>query len=770
MAAITINGNLVEPAAQCEGGSQYEPNAVHSNYILLHVKEGLRPEQHAELEGLRVHLQQYTGANTYLCYFPGQDLDRIRELEYVEYANVYHPSLVIDDVLKSKCGINNTSSEQITLQDPASRETEGTPKNEVFDVDIMLHENPERSSDQIKQALVSKLHIDPATVEAGEGRLRVSTVDVGSLQQIAQFDEVKSVREVAYAVPHNHVARTDLDFVDYSILDKSITRADYDAEKIIVAVGDTGFDLGTLANQHPAFHNRVIDIINENPDHPTNDDRWGHGTHVSGSVACDHPSTQFGVIKGTAPAAEIVFQVMAYLTGKWASGDFRSGSLISPGPAFWKHAFDKSARIHNNSWGIGLQVDPTDPKKRIQNKYDDSPVAGDVDTFMRANEEFLVVFSAGNDGNEASITDTKATVGAQAAAKNALTVGACESSKTMDRAYHYQDKGSKTGNRDYIANFSSVGPTKNTLVGASNSRNKPDVVAPGTIIYSTRSRMSPLLWHYNPKDGSFKTPPDSDGQSTDPLFAFLSGTSMAAPLVTGCCAVLRKILLKRAGAGPAKPVTAALIKALIINGTVVITEDSPSRGPTVGTPPDKAQGHGRVSIKNSIRHVTDTVNCGIREGPKLSLGKVDTHPIIIPKAPGDNQKIVLKATMCYNDVGGSTDLVNVLSLKASQDQTKDGVVTNVVKYGNTNSPARDALNNVQKVTWDDIQPGNALLEVTCHELRNPAKATDQDYALVWSIDYVDKGVSAGDIVLYSLLGAAAVAIIAIVAVEASQHH
>jgi hypothetical protein len=149
---------------------------------------------------------------------------------------------------------------------------------------------------------------------------------------------------------------------------------------------------------------------------------------------------------------------------------------------------------------------------------------------------------------------------------------------------------------------------------------------------------------------------------------------------------------------------------------------------------------------------------------------VDTHPIIIPKAPGDNQKIVLKATMCYNDVGGSTDLVNVLSLKASQDQTKDGVVTNVVKYGNTNSPARDALNNVQKVTWDDIQPGNALLEVTCHELRNPAKATDQDYALVWSIDYVDKGVSAGDIVLYSLLGAAAVAIIAIVAVEASQHH
>ena len=766
MATITINGNIVEPAAQCEGGHQYISNASQSNYILLHVNQLLGPEQHAELERRQVRLQQYTGANTYICYYRPPDLDRIRELDFVDYANVYHPDLVIEDLLRAKCGINAPSAEYSTLQDPSARARREAPSDVVVDVLIMLHEDPERSPDQLGQALVSQLHLDPATVEASESRLRISKVDARTIQEIALFDEVKSIQEVAYAVPQNHVARQDLDFVDYTALDASIDRADYDADNIIVAVGDTGFDLGNIGESHPVFQDRVTTLINEGGDFSNLfcADKWGHGTHVCGSVAANYPSSQFGLIRGTAPGAELAVQAMALSNGK----------ITTPfGELFWQHAFDTGACIHNNSWGTDLEIDPADKDKRKQRGYDLDGVAGDVDKFMRCHEEFLVVFCAGNQGQWAKVTDTKATINAEAAAKNCLTVGACESSKSMDYAqegkptYFYNEKGSVMGNKNYVPTFSSIGPTKNTLVlPNTNSRIKPDVVAPGTIIYSAKSRFTPLKWHHDPETGIFQSD-DFDGDSTDDLFAFLSGTSMAAPLVSGCAAVLRKILLKRAS--PGSKVTAALIKALIINGAVDLVDIYQSRGPQVNRVPDNAQGFGRVNITASIRNITDSVHCGYHQGAPLAQGKSTSYPINIPKAPQDYLKIVLKATMCYNDVGGSTDLVNVLNLKATQEQGNPGSVVTKVKYGNTQSNQADGLNNVQKVIWHDIHSGPAVLTVECAAIRMPGTAANQDFALAWSIEYVDVRLQNLKILGWGALGAvAAAALLAYIIKETSR--
>ena len=109
---------------------------------------------------------------------------------------------------------------------------------------------------------------------------------------------------------------------------------------------------------------------------------------------------------------------------------------------------------------------------------------------------------------------------------------------------------------------------------------------------------------------------------------------------------------------------------------------------------------------------------------------------------------VLKATMCYNDpLGGSTDVVNVLNLHATESSTPA-----VTLYANTGSATvADGKNNVQKLVWDEIAPGVAKLVVPCDAMRMPTtdpKWAKQDYALVWSVEYVrDTGLPAGEITL-----------------------
>ena len=74
-----------------------------------------------------------------------------------------------------------------------------------------------------------------------------------------------------------------------------------------------------------------------------------------------------------------------------------------------------------------------------------------------------------------------------------------------------------------IVAFSSRGPTK-------DKRNKPDVVAPGTFVLSTRSTMlapNNMAWAAFPKSR---------------LYFYMGGTSMATPLVSGAVALLRQYL------------------------------------------------------------------------------------------------------------------------------------------------------------------------------------------------------------------------------------
>src|ERR1700754_16507 len=94
MATININGHTVQAKSQQEGGDQYTPEASSSSYILVQCSDFPSNEQLQQLEDMEIRILEKLENHTYLCCYKPADLDIIRALPFVTYANVYHPDLV----------------------------------------------------------------------------------------------------------------------------------------------------------------------------------------------------------------------------------------------------------------------------------------------------------------------------------------------------------------------------------------------------------------------------------------------------------------------------------------------------------------------------------------------------------------------------------------------------------------------------------------------------------------------------------------------------
>lgn len=244
---------------------------------------------------------------------------------------------------------------------------------------------------------------------------------------------------------------------------------------VTVAVVDSG------VMSRPEIAANLV-AVNVNEIATSADDAHGHGTHVTGIIKGRDPE---GKYIGVAPNARVVSVKISDDTGAAHDADLLRGLA-------W--CYDNRAAY--NIRAINLSVSSSVPES-----YQTSPICAAVERLWFAG--VVVIAAAGNRGTAAD-----ATWYAPSNDPYAITVGATDDNMT------------NSPGDDSLALFSGRGVTQDSV-------SKPDIVAPGRRIYSVLASSTATIAAEYPA----RIAPDGK-------HIRLSGTSMAAPVVTGAVALL----------------------------------------------------------------------------------------------------------------------------------------------------------------------------------------------------------------------------------------
>jgi serine protease AprX len=227
----------------------------------------------------------------------------------------------------------------------------------------------------------------------------------------------------------------------------------------------------------------------------------GHGTHVAGIIGGTGQASG-GEFHGAAPGATL-YGVAA-----------GTGLTVENGLDGLRWVLDNhdqvtpAIRVVNNSWGSGYRkADEGDALTGAMTKMQNELIADGV----------TVVFAAGNSGG----TGSSPTTSVQCV--NTTPGNVCVAS------YFDQNTGTRSGP---VSSFSSRGKADDSTTAQNEAdlATWPDLSAPGEEIISTCRVTLPVCWAHA---GQVLDPPNS--------YAELSGTSMAAPHISGIVAQLYQV-------------------------------------------------------------------------------------------------------------------------------------------------------------------------------------------------------------------------------------
>jgi len=324
-----------------------------------------------------------------------------------------------------------------------------------------------------------------------------------ALAGLAGVQIVEPYRQRIYA--------NDLTRAAIGVTADSVTTTNYldlSGTNIIVEVNDSGIDA-----THPDLVNRVF-----SPNAGLLVDTEGHGTHVAGIIAGD------GAMWNTVSNAEgsIMPATNAQFRGKAPAAKLLAMSFNQDDVVLQETAARTNALISNNSWALSGDT-AYDLTAASYDAATRDSIAGII-----GSQPVLYVFSAGNSGSGSDnggegFADT---ILSPATAKNVITVGALESPRNITNVVTIQTNQSQpwlhmTDSAAEVAYFSSRG---NVGIGTEGDfgRFKPDVVAPGTFIVSTRSEQWLTNAYYNPTNNHTTAIFDllDPGSLTDPILDF----------------------------------------------------------------------------------------------------------------------------------------------------------------------------------------------------------------------------------------------------------
>ncbi len=534
----------------------------------------------------------------------------------------------------------------------------------------------------------------------------LTTLNIYSQNNSSLYERVKNNDSLREKKVNEYMVKNNLEksiyyngktYILYNIIDnKPIYRSTYNQIGAAVTQtnhlqvgGSLGLDLegsgitvgvwdeGPAQASHVEFQNSDnsatrITNIDLNSVYGTTEDQ-NHATHVSGTIGA----------KGVSPEAQGMATNVSIITYNF-NGD--TGKMIAAQEDSTYDVF-----LSNHSYGVYVsQPGGSLLDSWYMGAYDSS--AREIDNIASSYPYYLIVQSAGNDGN----------------------------TNYPDGLYSGYDKLTTDKN------------AKNNLVVANaNATVNPFTLEVDAIVINSSSSQGPT--------DDLRIKPDITGYGTGVIspttgdtYSNFSGTSMSAPNVTGSLVLLQEYY---------KNLNGEIMKAATLRGLVCHTaqDDDSYLGP------DPKYGWGILNTKESAELIADDEN-GDALIEELNLVNNDTYTFDFNVTSG--QKLI--ATICWTDVAGepvsgadnlnnpTPRLVNDLDIRI----TKGGntyypwslVYSETAGFSNTNSEDNN-VDNVEKIEIEVPEAGNYSLtvshkgELESHELFGDR---EQNFSLIIS--------------------------------------
>ena len=477
----------------------------------------IRDEWADRLDEVGVLFRQYLPMNAYVVQVPDTRVALLESLAVdvaVQYVGVYEPAFRIHPTLRQALRASDPTVQRITIQ--------------------LVH------TPGVRDALDEILEL----ADRFEGAHGVGPyVNVHAHVHPVHFQTLAAHPSVFQLEPLGE--RTTSDERQGQIVAGNTSGSSPSSPGYLSWLASQGFGAG----QFGTFSVNVVDDATSLTGHPDLDggrvaftlnptgqsgSQGGHGflnAHIiagyndsSGSAVEDASGYQYGL--GIAPWAQV-----------GSTAIFGSGGLNPT--SFEDQAFGLGARISSNSWGFTSGGSPIADYDSNAQEYDF--ITRDAQGGVGGNQEYLVIFAAGNSGSGSNTVSTPST------AKNVLTVGAGENDRQTG------SDGCGIGNSganslDDVASFSSRGPVNSS---GGDGRWKPELLAPGTHIQAGVPQSN-----YN---GSSVC--NAYWPSGQTLYGWSSGTSHSTPAVAGGAALVRQWFLNSSLPEPSPAMTKAVLVA-----------------------------------------------------------------------------------------------------------------------------------------------------------------------------------------------------------------
>ena len=520
---------------------------------------------------------------------------------------------------------------------------------------------------------------------------------------------------------------------------KGFTQAQFDASGFVVNVSDDGLDSG--ASNTAGVPNPLTQFVLAKQGDPSSSSRvayirpYGSAT-LADSAGCDgHGNLNTSIIGGYVPdgapfnafphADSNGFRYglgVAPFVKVGNSTIFRiGGSYSSPNiPNLEAEAYRDGARISSNSWGSnsagGYNADSQTYDAVVrdaQGATSSVPTAG--------NQEYTVVFAAGNAGSGAS------SVGAPGTAKNVITAGASENVQAFGGADGCGVTDAQADNANDIIGFSGRGPT-------TDGRKKPEIVAPGThvsgAVAQNTAATSPITGNGTQRacfnaSGVCAGVGNNFYPAGQQWYTASSGTSHSTPAIAGAAALVRQYFINQS----LNPPSPAMTKALLMTSAAYMNG--------VGANDNRwsnSQGMGLLNLNNFFDIFGRSRILKDQGAGELftatGQSRTYTGTIVSSSKP-------LNVTLAWTEPPGSTTAaspVNNLDLEvtAGGQTYKGNVFTGA--FSSTGGTA-DNKDNAESVILPAGVTGPVVVKVTATNIAGDgvpgnASALDQDFALV----------------------------------------